>query len=129
MTTLEQAARDEGAQWKALFWEVARRLNCLPSTYVDANDHVLRKAAALAAGQAQPVADLRCAKWLDPECADAGACQSLKFKAAHPAQPLTDEQIDDACAHIFSLDHDSHEQYDRAIARAIERAHGIGAQA
>jgi hypothetical protein len=31
------------------------------------------------------VADLRCAKWLDPECADAGACQSFKFKAAQPA--------------------------------------------
>ena len=35
---------------------------------------------------AQPsVADLRDAKWLDPECADRGACQSLRFKVAQPS--------------------------------------------
>ena len=38
--------------------------------------------AAAPAPDMQPVADLRCAKWLDPECADAGACQSLRFKSA-----------------------------------------------
>ena len=32
------------------------------------------------------VADLRDAMWLDPECADKGACQSLKFKC--PAKPV-----------------------------------------
>lgn len=32
------------------------------------------------------VADLRDAKWLDPECASRGACQSLRFKAAQPMQ-------------------------------------------
>lgn len=30
------------------------------------------------------IADLRDAKWLDPECAHRGACQSLIFKAAQP---------------------------------------------
>ena len=43
--------------------------------------------AALAAPQGGPVADLRDAKWLDPECADAGACQSLRFKPAAPSAP------------------------------------------
>lgn len=34
---------------------------------------------------------------LDPECADFGVCQSLKFKAAHPPRaPLTEGQIDAA---------------------------------
>ena len=42
----------------------------------------------------QPFGDLRNAKWLDPECYGAGACQSLKFKA-QPV-PLTDEQIAEA---------------------------------
>lgn len=48
---------------------------------------------AMEAALAEPVqdeqttiADLRCAKWLDPECADKGACQSLKFK--RPADPV-----------------------------------------
>lgn len=41
----------------------------------------------------RPYGDLRNAKWLDPECYGAGACQSLKFKAAHPpAQPSQPEQ-------------------------------------
>lgn len=35
--------------WQELFWSVAKELNCLPSTFVDANDHVIRKARALAA--------------------------------------------------------------------------------
>lgn len=38
----------------------------------------------------QPFGDLRNAKWLDPECYGAGACQSLKFKA-QPVQELADE--------------------------------------
>jgi hypothetical protein len=53
-------------------------------------DCVQSARTALAEHDAQPVtkpqvSDLRCAKWLDPECADAGACQSLKFKGAQPA--------------------------------------------
>lgn len=36
----------------------------------------------------EPVADLRRAFWLDPECADAGACQSLKFKAHPPRRAI-----------------------------------------
>ena len=61
--------------------------------------------AARAALAAQPVADLRCAKWLDPECADTGACQSLRFKsAAQPAVPdgwklLKDTTQDDRSWH------------------------------
>lgn len=47
------------------------------------------RTAAPPAPAAQPsatgVADLRDAKWLDPECADRGACQSLRFKAAQPS--------------------------------------------
>jgi hypothetical protein len=43
----------------------------------------------------EPVTDLRCAFWLDPECADAGVCQSLKFKANPPRREwvsLTEEE-------------------------------------
>lgn len=36
-------------------------------------------------GMQQPQGDLRHAKWLDPECYEPGACQSLKFKAQHEA--------------------------------------------
>lgn len=35
--------------WKTLFWNVAKELNCLASTFVDGNDHVARKAASLTA--------------------------------------------------------------------------------
>jgi hypothetical protein len=42
-------------------------------------------APAQADFERRPCGDLRHAKWLDPECYGAGACQSLKFKAA-PAQ-------------------------------------------
>lgn len=52
------------------------------------------EAMIAAAPTAQPsVADLRDAKWLDPECADRGACQSLRFKAAQPsAHPAPSEE-------------------------------------
>ncbi len=43
-------------------------------------------APSVPASHLQPVGDLRAAKWLDPECADAGACQSLRFKA--PSAPV-----------------------------------------
>jgi len=33
-------------QWERLFWEVARALNCLPSSFVDGNAHVIRAAQA-----------------------------------------------------------------------------------
>ena len=35
----------------------------------------------------RPFGDLRNAKWLDPECYEEGACQSLKFKQAQQPQP------------------------------------------
>lgn len=41
--------------------------------------------------QAEPatgIRDLRDAKWLDPQCADRGACQSLIFKAAQAPQAV-----------------------------------------
>ena len=49
---------------------------------------------------------------------------------AEPQEPLTDEQIENACAQIFLSDHGGKGtmSYDRAIARAIEAAHGIGKQ-
>ena len=43
----------------------------------------------------KPFGDLRNAKWLDPECYSAGACQSLKFKAA-PAVAELVEALDRA---------------------------------
>ena len=44
--------------------------------------------------ECKPYGDLRNAKWLDPECYGAGACQSLKFKAAQQAaQPVAQEPI------------------------------------
>lgn len=47
----------EAAGWKELFWQVALALKCLPSTYVDGNEHVLRAAARTpAVGEAEPVA-------------------------------------------------------------------------
>ncbi len=34
-------------QWRSTVWAIARALNCLPSTYADANGHVLRQAEKL----------------------------------------------------------------------------------
>lgn len=78
----------------------------------------------------QPYGDLRNAKWLDPECYGAGACQSLKFKA-QPV-PLTDEQIDAGIEAWFTTDITTNEGKDKGhpfrqrMRAAIERAHGIG---
>jgi hypothetical protein len=65
----------------------------------------------------EPVTDLRCAFWLDPECADAGACQSLKFKANPPRREwrsLSEEEINALWA--------SHDKTGEQITRAIEAA-------
>ena len=35
--------------WKELFWQVALALKCLPSSYIDGNEHVLRQAKKFAA--------------------------------------------------------------------------------
>jgi hypothetical protein len=43
-----QFGRSAG-QWRSTVWAVARALNCLPSTYADANGHVLRAAEKLTA--------------------------------------------------------------------------------
>lgn len=71
------------------------------------------------------IKDLRTALWLDPECADNGGCQSLRFKAAPPK--LHEEQI------LKILDSVRMQFARRAptesvailFARAIEKAHGI----
>ena len=53
--TIAPAAPVGGGAWQALFWQVARELNCLPSTYVDGNSHVIKAAiAAQAARTATP---------------------------------------------------------------------------
>lgn len=38
--------------WRDQFWALARVLKCLPSSYADANDHVLQKARELVGGRA-----------------------------------------------------------------------------
>lgn len=46
--------------WVDLFWSVAKELNCLPSSFVDGNEHVLRAArVARAALAAQPAAQMQ----------------------------------------------------------------------
>jgi hypothetical protein len=84
--------------------------------------------AALAQQEQEPVADLRCAFWLDPECADAGACQSLKFKANPPRREwvsLTDEEVWSQYQTLWPLpvasDMIRRLQF-RKFARAIEQA-------
>jgi hypothetical protein len=42
-TNHQQPAGDAKA-WFDLFWSVAKELNCLPSSFVDGNEHVLRAA-------------------------------------------------------------------------------------
>ena len=53
----EQNAAD-AQPWIDLFWSVAKELNCLPSSFVDGNEHVLRAArqaqAALSSPQEPP---------------------------------------------------------------------------
>lgn len=45
---LAKAQADTWAEgWKRIFWDVALALDCLPSTFVDGNAHVLRKAHEL----------------------------------------------------------------------------------
>ena len=51
---------------------------------------------------------------------------ALAAQPAPAAVPLTDERIDDICWHI-NCSNIPLVEYDRLIARAIERAHGIAA--
>lgn len=39
------------AAWKDLFWQVSLALKCLPSSFVDGNEHVLNKARELEAAR------------------------------------------------------------------------------
>lgn len=43
----QNSANDDN--WRKLFWTLAKELNCLPSSFVDGNEHVLRKARELQA--------------------------------------------------------------------------------
>lgn len=51
--------RAEAASWKEQLWALARVLNCLPSTYSDANAHVYKKAEKVMAELEQGRADVR----------------------------------------------------------------------
>lgn len=150
MTTLEQAARDA--------------LDVLEQLQGGCTDHddgtveaitvwcpevIVSLRAALAAGQAQPVAWVRAIDeamvthhigTADPSDDYETAKHKLntlfchaqsigeyfaKQEAAPPAQPLTDEQIMDIPAGV----NDGSQSFLLRFARAIEHAHGIGAQA
>lgn len=147
MTTLEQAAREAlEALTDSDLVDACGYFNPLGRFAINRANTVRLLRAALAAGQAQPVA------WLcelaqedgsvktqivqeDPDGLrwnDSGEPSPFRVTplyAAPPAQPLTDEQIADACSGVLLADHPSPRTYDQAIARAIERAHGIGAKA
>ncbi|WP_454669189.1 hypothetical protein [Achromobacter kerstersii] len=41
----ETVSNADAQAWIDLFWGVSKELNCLPSSYVDGNAHVLRAAA------------------------------------------------------------------------------------
>ena len=47
----KNSANDDN--WRKLFWALAKELNCLPSSFVDGNEHVLRKAQELQARAAK----------------------------------------------------------------------------
>lgn len=71
--------------------------------------------------------DLRDAKRLDPECCEAGACQSLRFK--NKREPLTDERIElwaDSFIRKVAFNRPVAIQIATKAARWAERAHGIG---
>lgn len=69
------------------------------------------------------IKDLRQAKWLDPQCADRGACQSLAFKSI-AIRPLTALQIQELCSLLMPASRLAA----TALIRAVERAHGIEAK-
>jgi hypothetical protein len=81
------------------------------------------------------IRDLRDAKWLDPQCADRGACQSLLFKATQAeavqsaqAVRLTDAQV--AAAFGWTSGHgplESEVRYARIIERAVWAANNLEA--
>lgn len=61
------ALRAEVEQWKAVIWALARELNCLPSSFSDGNDHVLKAAIKLNAEVAELRNDAERLDWLDRE--------------------------------------------------------------
>lgn len=63
-TPSKQEAPAGANPWQELFWEVAKELNCLPSSFVDANEHVIRAARKLAALRASSPVEPREQRWL-----------------------------------------------------------------
>lgn len=96
----------------------------------------LRAALAAQPADAQPTGQSPCARHCEAPAFE-GEIRRLKREAtikdsltirppAPAAVPLTDEQIDDICWN-FNCSNTPLVEYDRLIARAIERAHGIAA--
>ena len=96
----------------------------------------LRAALAVQPAEAQPTGKAPCARHCEAPAFE-GEIRRLKREAtikdsltirppAPAAVPLTDEQIDDICWN-FNCSNTPLVEYDRLIARAIERAHGIAA--
>jgi hypothetical protein len=82
-----QAARVEQAEpdaWREVLWEVALALNCLPSTFVDGNAHVLRKAKELAAKAVAASIDPEI-DWHLNAAFEQGMAHAQKLAASQPA--------------------------------------------
>lgn len=66
-----EAARESGDAWKLLFGRAAAAANCLPSAFVDGNEHVIN---AIVSRSATPApgggGEAEALKWLEDECLD-----------------------------------------------------------
>lgn len=93
----------EADQWRTNVWAIALALKCLPSTYADANGHVLRAAERLSAAHPAP--------------------QAPAPSAASEREALTDERIDDLLVDVLGFGALEPESRDigREIARVIEK--------
>jgi hypothetical protein len=96
---------DQNLPWKELFFKAAIAANCLPSTFVDANEHVIKAieqaARATPAAQARDAVIEECAKVID-QFANGATDDSTQFaldicsdavralKSAPPEKPAGD---------------------------------------
>ena len=76
-----QFGRSAG-QWRSTVWAVARALSCLPSTYADANGHVLKAAEKLTAERDELKAEVERLKAQLAERKDAARLDYLQQKQA-----------------------------------------------
>lgn len=98
-----EAERD---QWQASVWALARELNCLPSTFADANGHVLKAAIKLNVEVEALRADAERYRWLrdrlmgaDFDWNESGVCALVfEWPADVPVGAGCDENIDSAMA-------------------------------